>query len=318
MSKLKIVFMGSPAYAVPTLEALLSSPLCEVCAVVTQPDKPCGRGKKLAPPPVKMCAQAHDIPCYQPQKLKTPEMYDTLCAIAPDFFVTIAYGKILRPSFLAIPKIAPLNLHASLLPNLRGAAPIQWSIIRGDHETGVTLMKMDEGMDTGPIYDTVTTPIAPDETTESLFARLARLSAQILMENIAMIASGQLSPIPQQGTPSTAPMLQKSLSAIDFHTDAIDLDRLCRGISEWPTACCLFDNKHLSLLKTHAIIAPSEAPAGTILRLDPSSKSLYIACQSNILAVDELQLEGKKRTSAESFCNGYRPIGKMLSSIPSS
>ena len=309
---LKIVFMGSPAFSVPTLEALIAHPEIQVCAVVTQPDKHAGRGQQLTPPAVKTCALAHQIPCYQPEKLKTQEMYDILTALEPDFFVTIAYGKILRQSFLDIPKIAPLNLHASLLPKYRGAAPVQWSIIRGEKETGICLMKMDAGMDTGPVYARCATPIAADETPNTLFDRLSTMSAQILMDHIFEIADGTLTPTPQEGEPTTAPMLDKSLGAITFHQEAATLDALCRGIAPWPTAFTSFKGKRLSIRMTHFIDRDSTEAPGTILGLDDASKALCVACQKGILAIDELQLEGKKTTNAESFFNGYRPTGIVL------
>lgn len=309
---IRIVFMGSPEFSVPTLEALLHAPQCEVCAVVTQPDKPTGRGRKMLPPAVKVCADAHGIPCFQPPKLKTQEMFDTLTQLAPDFFVTIAYGKILRQSFLDIPRIAPLNLHASLLPRYRGAAPVQWSIIRDETETGVCLMKMDAGMDTGPVYATQKTPIAPDETPDTLFEKLSHISARLLLEHIDDIASGKLTAHPQTGEPTTAPMLEKSMGSVHFDTDARELDCLCRGIAPWPTAHVLFQGKRLSLLMTHAVEGESKAQPGTVLGLDSETGALHIACKTGILAVDALQLEGKKRTDARSFFNGYRPEGVLL------
>lgn len=311
---LKIVFMGSPAFAVPTLQALVDSPLCEVCAVVTQPDKPAGRGRQLLAPPVKDIALAHNIPCFQPQKLKTQEMYDALSEIAPDFFVTIAYGKILRQNFLDIPKIAPLNLHASLLPKLRGAAPVQWAIINREKETGVCLMKMDAGMDTGPVYAVRKTPIHENDTPETLFERLSKISAQILMDNIEAIAGGRLLPVAQAGEPTVAPMLEKSLSLIRFDQDAEKLDALCRGIAPWPTAYVFYRGKRLSFHMTHAILEDSGKAPGTILGTDPSTHSLCVACKSGILAVESLQLEGKKRMSGEDFFNGYRPKDVILES----
>lgn len=311
---LKVVFMGSPAFAVPTLNALISSKDIEVCAVVTQPDKPAGRGRQLVAPPVKTCAELNHIRVFQPEKLKTQEMFDALSAIEPDFFVTIAYGKILRQSFLDIPKIAPLNLHASLLPKLRGAAPVQWSIINGDKETGVCLMRMDAGMDTGPVYATRKVTIANDETPDTLFDKLSTVSAQILIDHIFDIASGKLQAVPQQGEFTKAPMLEKSLGAIQFNGSAQTLDCLCRGIASWPTAYALFNGKRLSFHMTHAIDQTVDAPPGTILGLDPETKAMMIACQSGILAVHSLQLEGKKSMPAESFYNGYHPQGIVLQS----
>ena len=311
---LKVVFMGSPEYSVPTLEALVTAPDIEVCAVVTQPDKPAGRGRQIVEPPVKLCAQAHNIDVYQPPKLKTPEMFEALASYSPDFFVTIAYGKILRQSFLDIPAIAPLNLHASILPELRGAAPVQWAIMRGAVETGVCLMKMDAGMDTGPVYAVRKTPISERETPETLFKTLSRISAEILLDNIYDIANGKLTAAPQIGEATTAPMLSKEMAAISFDIDAASLDCLCRGMSQWPTAYALFNGKRVAFHMTHAIDSqpPADAIPGTILGLDPQTKSLLIACKSGILAVEILQIQGKSKLSAENFFNGYRPSGVVL------
>lgn len=312
---LRIVFMGSPEFSVPTLEALIAHPDIEVCAVVSQPDKPAGRGQQMLPPAVKVCAEKHGIKCFQPEKLKTQEMFDALTAIAPDFFVTIAYGKILRQSFLDIPRIAPLNLHASLLPKYRGAAPVQWAIINGETETGVCLMKMDAGMDTGPVYTRRNMPIDSDETPDTLFAKLSQISAQLLIDHIFEIAEGKLQAKPQEGEPTTAPMLQKTLGAINFSMDAKALDSLCRGIAPWPTAYVSFKGKRLSIHMTHAIDQQSNEAPGTIIGLDPETKALCVACSKGILAIHQLQLEGKKKTDAESFFNGYRPKGIVLESM---
>ena len=309
---LKVVFMGSPEFAVPTLEALIAHPDCEVCAVVTQPDKPAGRGKQLTPPAVKVCAQAHSIPFYQPEKLKTQEMYDILSGIAPDFFVTIAYGKILRQAFLDIPKIAPLNLHASLLPKYRGAAPVQWAILNGEKETGVCLMKMDAGMDTGPVYAREVVAIDPKETPITLFDKLSKVSAQILMKHLFEIASGKLEPVAQAGEPTMAPMLDKSMGLVDFDQDAHALACRIRGLSGWPNAYTFYQGKRLVIHEADAVETSSDAQPGTIISLD-ADKSMLVACKSGMLAIRALQMEGKKRMDAESFFNGYRPAGIVLS-----
>ena len=309
---LKIVFMGSPEFAVPTLEALIAHPECEVCAVVTQPDKPAGRGKQLTPPAVKVCAQAHGITVYQPEKLKTQEMFDILTAIQPDFFVTIAYGKILRQAFLDIPRIAPLNLHASLLPKYRGAAPVQWAILNGEKETGVCLMKMDAGMDTGPVYARQTLPIAPDETPVTLFEKLSKVSAKILMDNLFDIAAGKLEPVAQSGEPTMAPMLDKSMGLIDFNQDAQALACRIRGLSGWPNAYTFLDGKRLVIHEAFATDISCSFPPGYITVIDNDTKALLVACASGMLAIKSLQIEGKKRMDAESFFNGYKPTGHLL------
>ena len=308
---LRIVFMGSPEFAVPTLKALIDCPDTEVCAVVTQPDKPAGRGRQLVAPPVKTCAIEHQIPCYQPEKLKTQEMYDILSAIAPDFFVTIAYGKILRQAFLDIPKIAPLNLHASLLPKYRGAAPVQWAILNGEKQTGVCLMKMDAGMDTGPVYTREIIDIAPDETPATLFDKLSVLSAKILMAHIFDIASGKLQPSPQQGDPSAAPPLDKSMGLLDFNMDAQTLVQRIRGLSGWPNAYTFYNGKRLVIHEASVSSQHTQSEPGHIVGLD-ENKNMLVACQNGMIAVHSLQLEGKKQATAESFFNGYKPAGTVL------
>ena len=308
---LKIVFMGSPDFAVPTLKALIQSPEIQVCAVVTQPDKPAGRGRQIIEPPVKICAVENKIPCYQPEKLKTQEMFDILSKIEPDFFVTIAYGKILRQAFLDIPRIAPLNLHASLLPKYRGAAPVQWAILNGEKQTGVCLMKMDAGMDTGPVYTREIIDIAEDETPSTLFGKLSHLSAKILMDNIFNIANGTLNPIPQQGEPSAAPPLEKSMGLLDFNQDAQILARKIRGLSGWPNAYTFYKGKRLVLHSASARETTQNLEPGTIIGLS-DDKSLAVACKSGILKIHSLQLEGKKNSDAESFYNGYKPAGEMF------
>ncbi len=309
---LKVVFMGSPEFAVPTLEALIADPRIEVCAVVTQPDKEAGRGKKLTPPAVKVCAEAHNIKVFQPVKLKTEEMYQALTEIAPDFFVTIAYGKILRQSFLDIPKIAPLNLHASLLPRLRGAAPIQWAVMRGEKQSGVCLMRMDAGMDTGPVYAREAIDLAPDETSQTLHDKLSQISAQILMKHIFDIAEGKLEAEPQSGEPTVAPILEKSLGAIHFDRDAAELDDLCRGLYPWPSAFVTLDGKRVSLLMTSHDDETVQAAPGTCLGFDANKKAIRIACQKGTLYVTMLHPEGKKPMDAASFFNGYRPAQKQF------
>ena len=308
---LKIVFMGSPDFAVPTLKALIEHPEIEVCAVVTQPDKPAGRGRQLIEPPVKICALENKIQCYQPEKLKTQEMFDILSAIHPDFFITIAYGKILRQAFLDIPRLAPLNLHASLLPKYRGAAPVQWAILNGEKQTGVCLMKMDAGMDTGPVYTREIIDIAEDETPVTLFEKLSHLSAKVLMDNIFDIANGKLQPTPQEGEPTAAPPLEKTMGLLDFNQDSRIIAQKIRGLSGWPNAYTFYKGKRLVIHKAAAMEATSELQPGTIIGLNPD-KSLAVACKSGTLAIHTLQLEGKKSSDAESFYNGYKPAGTML------
>lgn len=312
---IRVVFMGSPDFAVPTLEALVAHPRIDVCAVVTQPDKLAGRGKKLTPPPVKVCAQQHGIRCFQPEKLKTEAMYAALSEIAPDFFVTIAYGKILRQSFLDIPRIAPLNLHASLLPRLRGAAPIQWAVIREEAQSGVCLMRMDAGMDTGPVYARRAIDLTKDETAASLHDKLSQLSAEILMAHIFEIADGHLEAVPQEGEPTLAPTLQKSLGAIRFDVPAHELDALCRGLYPWPAAYAMLDGKRIAILMTSHDDQTVDAAPGTIVAYDQNKRVLRVACACGCLCIALLQPEGKKPMDASSFANGYHPVGKCFVSL---
>lgn len=307
--------MGSPEFSVPTLEALLGDKRCEVCAVVTQPDKKSGRGQAMLSPAVKICAQAHNVPCYQPEKLASDEMFETLSAIAPDFFVTIAYGKILRQRFLDIPKMAPLNLHASLLPNLRGAAPIQWAVIRGAKTSGVCLMKMDRGMDTGPVYARREVALDVRETSGSLHDKLSQVSAELLMAHLFEIYDGQLQAHEQVGEPNLAPMLEKSMGMISFDGDAQTLDALCRGLNPWPMAVAQLNGRRVSLAMTQALDTAHDAAPGTVLGLDAETQSLLIACGQGVLAVESLQPEGKKRMDAASFYHGYRPQGLVFRSL---
>lgn len=309
---IRVVFMGSPDFAVPTLEALVGDPRIEVCAVVTQPDKLAGRGKRLTPPPVKVCAEKHGIRCFQPEKLKTEAMYQALSEIAPDFFVTIAYGKILRQAFLDIPRIAPLNLHASLLPRLRGAAPIQWAVIREEKKSGVCLMRMDAGMDTGPVYARRELTLAADETASSLHDKLSQMSAEILMTHIFEIAEGRLEAQAQEGEMTLAPTIEKSLGAIRFDMPSHTLDALCRGLTPWPSAFAMLDGKRVALQMTSHDDEAVDAVPGTILGYDASCRALRVACASGALYVSMLQPEGKKSMDAASFVNGYHPVGKCF------
>ena len=303
----KIVFMGTPDFAVPTLQALIDHHY-DVCAVVTQPDKAVGRGKILTPPPVKVCAQKYNIPIYQPAKLKTEEMYNILSDLRPDLFIVIAYGKILRKNFLEIPRFGCLNLHASLLPKYRGAAPIQWAIINGEKETGVCLMKMDEGMDTGPVYAREIIPIENDETAETLHDKLSALSADILIKHLPDILNNTIQPIPQEGEHTTAPTLYKSLGAISFHQNVETLDALIRGVTPWPSAFVSFRGKRISILKASIADTSAEHTSpGNILNYDPVKKALLVACSKGTLAIHSLKPEGKSAMDAQSFVNGYKP-----------
>ncbi|HFQ90908.1 MAG TPA: methionyl-tRNA formyltransferase, partial [Desulfobulbus sp.] len=228
-SPLRILFMGTPDFAVPSLQALIDGP-DQVVAVVCQPDRPRGRGRKLTPPPVRRCAEAAGIPVLQPSSIRTDEFHDTVRELRPDLIVVAAYGRILPGSLLNLPPMGTINVHGSLLPKYRGAAPIQWAVINGETETGVTIMQMDEGMDTGDILLPVKTPIGEEDTAGTLFARLARLGGEALVKAIALLKEGRLTPIPQDDTLATeAPMLTKEQGRLDWSRDARSLHCLIRG-----------------------------------------------------------------------------------------
>ncbi|OAG27752.1 methionyl-tRNA formyltransferase [Thermodesulfatator autotrophicus] len=302
--KLRIVFMGTPAFAVPILKALLSRE-DEVIAVVTQPDKPAGRGKKLTPPPVKLVAQEAGVPVLQPVKIKSPDFLEKLRELSPDVIVVAAYGKILPKEVLEIPRFGCINVHASLLPKFRGAAPINWAIIAGEKETGITIMQMDEGMDTGDILLMEKIPILPQDTAGTLHDRLAQLGAKLINEALDKLKKGELVPQkqPEEGV-SYAPILRKEDGLIDFNRPAKELTNLIRGLDPWPTAYAYFRGRLVKFFSPEAD-EQKEGPPGEIL--GTSEGKLLIGTGKGLLKVGELQLEGKKRITAEEFWRGYRP-----------
>jgi len=312
MKKWRLVFMGTPAFAVPVLKALIRSE-DEVVAVVTQPDKPAGRGKRLTPPPVKLLAQRHGLPVLQPEKIREESFLRTLKDLAPDAIVVAAYGKILPKEVLEIPPHGCLNVHASLLPKFRGAAPINWAIISGEKETGVTIMLMDEGMDTGDIILQEAVPIGPEETAGELHDCLAELGARLMVEAIRGLKEGYLSPRkqPEEGV-SYAPMLRKEDGWLDFSRPAEELANLIRGLDPWPSAYTRFRGKLLKLFRPEVIPAKVSASPGEIVSLEDG---IVLATGKGLLKVKEVQPEGKKRMSAAEFVRGYRPqTGEKLPS----
>lgn len=295
--------MGTPDFAATNLEALLAGP-DRVVAVVTQPDKPKGRGKKLTPPPVKIVAEQVGLPVLQPTKIRTDEFRDQLASYQPDLIVVIAYGRILPQSLLDLPPLGCINVHGSLLPRHRGAAPIQWAVINGDTEVGVTIIQMDEGMDTGDMLHKACISPTPDETAGSLFDKLATLGTKALLETIQGIKDQTLTPQPQDhGQATEAPMLNKDDGLIDWHKTAQTIECLIRGLDPWPNAFCFLDGKRLRLFCPEVFHQKSDQPAGTILRAN--REGLLIATGENCLLVKEVQLEGKKRMSVEALLCGY-------------
>ena len=304
---MRIVFMGTPDFAVPCLQRLLEDGH-EVPAVFTQPDKPVGRHAVLTPPPVKQLALSHRIPVYQPTKMRDGTVAALLRELAPDCLVVVAYGRILPQEILDVPPRGCVNIHGSLLPRYRGAAPIQWSVIRGETVTGVTSMFMDAGMDTGDIIDTLTTPIGENETAGELFERLAPLGARLLSTTLAAIADGTVTRRPQNDAEATmAPMLEKAMGRLDLTRPARELHNQVRGMNPWPGAFCTAGGKTLKIHETR-VAAGSGAP-GTLLCADP----VTVACGEGALQLVTVQPEGKPRMAAEAWLRGARlPQGARL------
>lgn len=295
--------MGTPDFAVASLQALLAGP-DKVVAVVSQPDRPKGRGKKLRPTPVKTLAAAHGIPVLQPLKIRTEAFRDELLAFRPDLVVVAAYGRILPPSLLHLAPYGAINVHGSLLPRHRGAAPVQWAIIDGDREVGVTIIQMDEGMDTGDILLADAMEADPDETAGSLFVKLAELGGRTLRRAIARLKAGDLPPTPQDHSRATAaPMLKKEDGIIDWGLPAERLHCLIRGLDPWPAAACRIDGQRCNLFSPEVLHKDSEAAPGTLVAA--TREGLLVATGYNLLLIREIQPEGRKRMAVSAFLCGH-------------
>ncbi len=299
LSSLRVVFMGTPDFAVPTLETLYALG-CQVVGVVSQPDRPKGRGRKLQHTPVAACARRHRTPLFQWARLNN-ESYQTLSELAPDVAVVVAYGKILPARYLSLPTHGCLNVHASILPALRGAAPIQWAVINGHTETGVAVMYMDEGMDTGDVALMRRTPIGPDETAGDLHDRLSILGAEVLNDAVRRMVADTLPRTTQAHEEATyAPRLTKSLGEIDWGRDAQTIHNLVRGVSPWPGA---YISRPDGPLKVHAArVATGEGTPGTVLGHDPDGPR--IACGEGALTLTRLQRPGKRPVDGDDFLRG--------------
>jgi len=313
---MKVVFMGTPDFAVPCLEALVRSGH-EVIAAVTQPDKPKGRGGQMAYPPVKETALAHGIPVYQPRRVREEEFQNTLRELAPDVAVVVAFGQILPQSVLDTPKYGCINVHASLLPKYRGAAPIQWAVIDGEKKSGVTTMQMDAGLDTGDMLVVKELELDPKETGGSLFDKLSALGAEALLETLEQIEAGTLQPVKQgETTTAYAAMLDKKMGQIDFTWSAERIERLIRGLNPWPSAYTYLNGKTLKVWDADVLTETVEGSQQEIVPgsiLEVRKDTFLIACGEGVLAIRELQLEGKKRMNAEDFLRGYQLTeGTML------
>ncbi len=304
---MKIVFMGTPDFAVPSLQALIDAGH-EIAAVYTQPDKPVGRRQELTAPPVKELALEYGIPVYQPTKMRDGTLAEQLRQLAPDLIAVVAYGRLLPKEILEIPPMGCINVHASLLPKYRGAGPIQWAVINGEKETGITTMHMAEGLDTGDILLVAKTPIGEEETAGELFDRLAPLGADCLKKTVQALAQGRIAPVKQDESKATnAPMLNKEMAVLDFTKPAQDLYNLIRGLNPWPVAVTEFQGKRLKVFA--AQVQPGSGEPGTVL----DAQQFVIACGQDALRFTEVQLEGSRRMSAEEFLRGKQIIvGKSL------
>lgn len=307
---MRILFMGSPELAIPSLNAVMD--LGQVVGVLTQPPKSSGRGRKLTPSAVSREASIAGIDVMTPGTLRTPEITQTLIELEPDIAVVVAYGKILPPEILAVPSLGCVNIHASILPELRGAAPIQWAIARGYKETGVTLMQMDEGMDTGPILIQETTGIGETETAGQLGARLSRIGADLLKEGLPLLAAGKLPPITQDNSLATyAPLLSKSDGLIDWNLDSREIADRVRGFSPWPGTFTTRGGKRILITRGTALEEPSEALPGTITSAGTSG--IHVSCGSGTLNVLAVKPEGKREMEVGEFLSGHKiAIGEIL------
>lgn len=297
---MKIVFMGTPDFAVPSLKALLDSGET-VTGVFTQPDKPKGRGHRLQPPPVKMAAEEYGIPIFQPVSLRKDETLEELKALEPELIVVVAYGKILPRAVLELPRFGCINVHGSLLPKYRGAAPIQWTVLNGDPVGGVTTMFMADGIDTGDMLLKAETPVGENETASELYERLSYMGAELLMKTLSALKDGTLHPEPQDEAVAThAPMLTKEMGRLDFTKPSVELHHLICGLSGWPCAYTEIDGKRLKVYRSR--LCEAAGKPGEIL----DSKRFVVGCGSGALELLEVQYEGSKRMPGDAFLRGRR------------
>ena len=297
---MRIVFMGTPDFAVPSLQALIDAGH-DVCAVYTQPDKPQGRKQILTAPPVKTLALEHDIPVFQPNTLKNEDEQARLRELAPEVIIVVAYGKLLPKAVLDIPPHGCINVHGSLLPRWRGAAPIQWAVIAGDEMAGVTTMQMAEGLDTGDMLLTYETKVGEKETAGELFDRLAQSGAELLIQTLVKL--DEITPRPQEDAQSCyAHMLDKQMAVIDWSKSAHEIDCLIRGLNPWPIALTTLSGERLKVFAAEK--AAGNGEPGTVLEADPK-KGLTVACGEGALGLTEIQLVGGKRMKATDFLRGH-------------
>jgi methionyl-tRNA formyltransferase len=302
---MRVVFFGTPAFAVPILEAVCDTGV-EVATVVCQPDRPAGRGLKLTPPPVKLEAKRRGLPVFQPEKLRDPAALGHIRALEPDACVVAAYGRIFPKALLAIPRLGCVHVHASLLPRLRGAAPINWAIINGEESSGISLMRMDEGMDSGPVYTQEAVAIEADETAGTLHDKLAKLGAAMIRRDLPRILAGAPGPTAQDHSRATlAPKLEPDLGRLDFARDALSLERLVRGLSPRPGAFTVRRGQRLKVLSARALpsAAAPEGPPGTAQT--DAGAGIVVACSEGALALSRVQPEGRRPMDAGEYLAGH-------------
>nr|WP_290667786.1 methionyl-tRNA formyltransferase [Ardenticatena sp.] len=306
-NKPRLIFLGTPVFAVPSLQRLAERGTYDLVQVITQPDRPAGRGRKLRPSPVKEAAQTLGIPVWTPETLKTPDAIARLRDLQPDVAVVVAYGEILRPNVLAIPPKGFVNVHASLLPKYRGAAPIQAALLNGDRETGVSIMLLDEGMDTGPVLAQRVVPIAPDETAGSLSEKLAQVGADLLVETLPRWLAGEIVPQPQDHSQaSITRLIKKTHGRIDWAQPAEVIERQVRAYTPWPSAFTTWDGRLLKVLRARVVDAPVQGlmPGTVVMHEDAPA----VVTGKGLLLLEEVQLEGKRPTSGRAFLQGYRDV----------
>ncbi|MEK6682860.1 MAG: methionyl-tRNA formyltransferase [Nitrospirota bacterium] len=300
---MKIIFMGTPEFAAPSLDALLNSKH-NVAAIVTQPDKPAGREKRLTPPPVKVRALKAGLTVLQPERIKDEGFLNALSELNPDIIVVAAYGKILPAKILHLPKYGCINVHASLLPKYRGAAPINWAIINGENEAGITIMQMDEGLDTGDILLQEGIPIAKDDTTGTLSVRLSQLGAKLLIKALEAIDVGRIKAIPQDNSKASfAPILKKGTGRIDWTREAEDIYNMVRGMDPWPGAFTYYKGEMWRVWKT-AVGNNRNGTPGTVINVDGGK--IDIACGKGVISITEMQPANKRRMAVSDFLRGNK------------
>ena len=301
---MRVVFMGTPDFSVGTLRALVEAGH-QVVGVFTQPDKPKGRGKAMQPTPVKEAALELGLDVYQPRRIREPENLQILKDLNPEVIVVVAFGQIIPTSILELAPYGCINVHASLLPKYRGAAPIQWAVIDGEEVSGVTIMKMDEGLDTGDMIAKVIVPIEKNETGGSLFDKLSEAGAKLLVDTLPSLVNGTAvyEKQPVDSPTPYASMIQKNLGNMDWGKSALELERLIRGLNPWPSAYTKVAGKTLKIWSADVLESENQEAAGTVLQAD--AQGFLVQTGDGILCIKELQLEGKKRMDSQAFLRGY-------------